>query len=129
MASDVRMAFANWDFFQDKVKFFLQKAALAILGEAYGGNSENPTEAQHTARAVYAKSILAGTSSVEQFAYAAATNSTVATSLDAGSLPSDTDLEFTVNSMINDFAGIDSAVAASSSSVSVTVSSSSSVAA
>jgi hypothetical protein len=106
MASDVRMAFAGWDFFQDKVKFFMQKAALAILGEAFGGVDE-PTEAEHAARVIYAKTILAGSASVEQFSYAVVTNSTIATSLDAGTLPSDSDLEFTINSMINDFAGVD----------------------
>lgn len=106
MASDIRMAFADWDFFQNKVKFFMQKSALAVLGEAYGGVDE-PTEAEHTARATYAKSILAGSASVEQYAYAVATNSTIASSLDSGTLPSDNDLEFTVNSMFNDFAGID----------------------
>jgi hypothetical protein len=106
MASDIRMAFADWDFFQNKIKYFMQKAALAVLGESYGDVDE-PTEAEHTLRITYAKSILAGTASVEQYSCAVATNSTIATSLDSGTLPSDNDLEFTVNSMFNDFAGVD----------------------
>ena len=106
MASDIRMAFANWDFFQDKVKFFMQKAALACLGESVGGDGE-PTTEEHTVRVAYAKTVLAGTASVEQYSFAVSTNSTIATSLDAGSLPSDSDIEFTVNSMFNDMAGTD----------------------
>lgn len=77
----------------------MQKAAIAILGE------EGST-AGHAERVVYAKEILAGTASVYEFAVGVVTNSTIAGKIDAET-DYDSDLEFVVNSMINDFAGYD----------------------
>lgn len=86
--------------FQDRIKYFLTKSATAIIGE----DSET---AGHAERLIYAKQILSGEASVYEFAVGVVTNSTVAASIAADTDPSDNDLEFTVNSLINDFAGID----------------------
>lgn len=86
--------------FKAKIKYFMQKAAIAIIGEDGG-------TVGHAERLVYAKLVLAGTASVEEFAIGVATNSTISTAINGGSEPTDNDIEFTVNSMINDFAGYD----------------------
>jgi len=100
MLSAKCMAKANGSAFKRRVKYFMQKAATAIIGEdgAFIGHAE---------RVAYAEKILSGEASIYEMAVGVVTNSTVAAAIDGGSEPSDSDLEFTVNSLINDFAGYD----------------------
>jgi len=90
---------ANEKGFQQKIKYYMQKSAIAILGE------ESTTEG-HTERVAYAKQILSGNASIYEYAVGVVTNSTIATKIDNGT-DYDSDLEFVVNSMFNDFAGYD----------------------
>jgi hypothetical protein len=94
-----RMHEAHEAGFQRKVKYYMQKAALAVLGE------ESTTKG-HTERVAYAKKVLDGTASIYEFAVGVTTNSTIAAKLDAKS-DYDSDLEFVINSMFSDFAGYD----------------------
>ncbi len=93
------MQVANEKGFQRKVKYYMQKAAIAILGE----DSETTG---HTERVAYASKILSGEASVLEFSVGVVTNTTIAGKIDAGT-DYDSDLEFVVNSMFNDFAGYD----------------------
>lgn len=91
------------DVFKGRVKFFMQKGAVAILTEAIA-------TAGHATRAIYAKKVLDGTASVEEFAIGVAGNSTIAAAMDGGagdSAVTDNDLEFAVNSLLNPFAGFE----------------------
>ena len=85
---------------QMRVKYFMQKAATNIIGEA-------PATAGHAERLIYAKKILDGSASILEYAIAVSTNSTVAASIVSNPPdgPIDSELELTVNSMVNDFAG------------------------
>ena len=98
--STVCMTSAHNTFFQRRVKYFMTKAATAIIGE-------ESTTAGHTERLAFAKEILAGTANILEFAVGVTTNGTIAASIVDGTEVSDSDLEFTVNSLINDFAGYD----------------------
>lgn len=84
--------------FVERVKYFMQKAAIAIMAESLSTSG-------HNERAAYAARVLDGTASSMDFTVAVLTNSTVAA---AGSAATDSDLEFTVNSMFNAFAGFES---------------------
>ncbi len=84
--------------FVERVKYFMQKAAIAIMAETLSTTG-------HTERVAYAKKVLDETASAKEFTIAVLTNSTVAV---AGSAATDSDLEFTVNSMFNAFAGFES---------------------
>lgn len=89
--------------FQRRVLYCLKKAAVAVMAEdAETGN--------HAERVVYAKSVLEGTAGAAEAAKAIVTNSTITAGADPTTLPgfdiSDGDLEFTVNSMFNAFAGV-----------------------
>lgn len=86
--------------FQHKVKYYMQTAALAIIGE-------DGETAGHTERLAYAIDILSGDANIKEFSIGVVTNSTIAATINMGNEPSDSDIEFTVNSMINDFAGYD----------------------
>lgn len=61
----------------------------------------------HTERVAYAKEVLAGAASILEYAIGVVTNSTIATTIDGGGQPTDSDVEFVVNSMFSDFAGYD----------------------
>ena len=95
------MQVANEKGFQRKVKYYMQKAAVAILGE-------DAQTAGHAERIVYASKILSGEASVYEFSVGVVTNATIAGEIDAQT-DFDSDLEFVVNSMFNDFAGYDGA--------------------
>ena len=86
--------------FKRKVKYYLQKAAIAIVGE-------DSQTAGHAERVIYAGNILSGNVDVYEFALGVATNATIAAAINAEEEPSDSDIEFTVNSLINDYAGYD----------------------
>lgn len=85
--------------FQKKVKYYMQKAAISVLGE------EGST-AGHADRLVYAKKILAGEASIKEYCIGIVTNTTIAGKI-AAAKNYDDDLEFVVNSMFSDFAGYD----------------------
>jgi hypothetical protein len=85
---------------QERVKHFMNKAALAIIGEG-------STVDGHTERLAEAKEILAGTASKYEYAHSVSTNATIAAVIAAGNTVTDSDLEFAVNSVINDHAGYD----------------------
>lgn len=89
--------------FQNRVEYCLKKAAVAVMAELAG-------TANHAERVVYASKVLDGQASVIEAAKAAVTNPTLTAGGDIGAGPlfgiSDNDLEFTVNSMFNAFAGV-----------------------
>lgn len=87
--------------FQKKVKYYMQKAAIAVIGE-------DNTTAGHAERLAYAKKVLDGEASVYEFAVGVVTNTTISGKIDSAT-DYDGDLEFVVNSMFNDFAGFDGA--------------------
>lgn len=85
---------------QERVKHFMNKAATAIIGEGSG-------VAGHTERLAESLEILDGTASKYEYAVSVSTNPTISATIAAGNTVSDNDLEFTVNSIINDHAGYD----------------------
>lgn len=95
--SNLAAALANNSAYQSRVKYFMQKAATAVIGEA------SPTVLRHN----YSVSILDGTASIFQMSMATVTNPTISAAInmmmdDMGVI--DGDLEFVVNSLIDDFA-------------------------
>ena len=94
---------ANHPRFQGRVDYYMSKAAVAVIAEAQ-------VTVGHAARVVYAKTILDGTASAQEYSTAVMTNSTlvaaaVITQADHGI--TDGDLEFTTNSMFNAMAGVE----------------------
>ena len=83
--------------FQDKVKFYVVKAAIAVMAEA--GTVEG-----HTERVAFAEKVLAGAASMAMYALGVSTNATIKTKIDAGT-DYDSDLEFVVNSLFDAYAG------------------------
>ena len=79
--------------YQDKVRYFLVKAAIAVMAE--DGATDN-----HAARVLFAQKCLAGTASVASYALGVSTNATIKGKIDAGT-DYDSDLEFVVNSMFD----------------------------
>lgn len=108
MSSADCMAIANNGTFQQRVKYYMQRAAIAVMAEA-------PEHANHADRVAYARRVLDVTgstgmaASIAEYAIAVVTNSTIAATIAANPLNqaaiSDNDLEFTVNSMFDAFAG------------------------
>ena len=105
MASINYMNWAKEKENQIRVKYYMQKSAIAIIGESFGGAGE-PTEAQHAFRKTYSDNILNGSASVYAFAIGVTTNASIAGKIDAYENV-ESDLEFVVNSLINDFAGVE----------------------
>ncbi len=96
MSAERGMAAARNGGFQDRVRFFAVKAAVAVMSEA-------AVTASHAERVAYAKKILAGELDLLDLSIAVVTNAAV---LAAGFDAPDGDLEFTVNSLFNAFAGV-----------------------
>jgi len=100
---DTMETIANQTSFLRRVRYSMKKAAVAVMAEDAG-------TASHAERVVYAKTVLDGTASVQEYASAAVTNATITTNGDITAGPlfgtSDSDLEFTVNSMFNAMAGV-----------------------
>lgn len=86
--------------FQNRVKYYMQKAASAIIGEV--GTTDG-----HTERVAYAQTILNGSASILEMAIAVTTDSTIAAAIEAETAYTDANIETAVNSLINDFAGYD----------------------
>lgn len=90
--------------FQNRTKFFMQKAAIAVMNEA-------SSVAGHSFRVAYAARVLDGSASRGEYAIAVLSNSTLqaagTTDPLTGNGITDSDLEFTVNSTFSAFAGFD----------------------
>jgi len=97
------MGIANKNNTKDRVAYCLKKAAVAVMAEDAG-------TANHAERVVYAKQVLSGEASVVEATKAVVTNATLTSDGDITDAPdygiSDSDLEFTVNSMFNALAGV-----------------------
>jgi hypothetical protein len=98
------MAIARNEKFQDRVRYDIQKAAVSVM-------AEDSSTASHPQRITYARLILDGNVQILSFCIAVVTNSTISTEAtldpqvaDFG-IP-DSDIEFTVNSLFNSFAGV-----------------------
>lgn len=86
----------------DRVNFFVLKAAVAVM-------SEDNTTASHAERVTFANKVFILDYNLPQYVSAVLTNSTNLTNLDLTQDNhgiSDSDMEFTVNSMYNAFAGV-----------------------
>jgi len=97
MAANECMQKVNNGAFQKQVQYFLTKAAIAII-------NEDAATTHHTERLIFSKGILANTVSLYQFYIGVTTNPTIAATISSGSDVSDTDIEFTVNSLIDAYA-------------------------
>lgn len=85
--------------FNDRIRFFLVKAAIAIL-------NEDPATANHDARIVLSIKILSfSIIDVSPFVYAVLTNPTIF-ALDDPTTAPDNDVEFIVNSIIDAFSTV-----------------------
>jgi len=96
------MALLNADYykdldFEDKVRFYMVMAAIAIMAEA-------DTVAHHAKRVIYSNKVLNGTASVGAYALGVSVNPTIKAHIVAGA-SYDGDLEFTVNSLFTAYAG------------------------
>lgn len=96
MGALARSQFAATADFQNTVKYFMQKAAIAVMAESDATNN-------HAARLNLARKILSGQASIYEYAYAVVTNSTIGGYVDTSAAIPDADLEFTVNSMFDAF--------------------------
>jgi len=89
--------------FRDRVEYYLKKASVAIM-------AEDAATANHAERVTYASKILDGDASIAEAAKAIVTNATLTTSGDLSESPnhgiSDSDLEYTVSTMIDALAGV-----------------------
>ena len=88
------------------VQYCMIKAAVDILGEAYGGGGQ-PTTAEHALRIAYAGEVLAGNADVWRYALAVSSDWAVGPAIDNDTEPTDAQLQAAVNSLFSDFAGYD----------------------
>jgi hypothetical protein len=94
-------ALASDDAFIGKIMICVVKAAIAISGEVCGG-SEQPSNAAHVKRAKWAmEALLSPWAMAGKMAVGVAANGTIT------GASSDSDIEWTVNSIIDDYAGVD----------------------
>ena len=84
--------------FQNKIRFYLIKAAVSIMNEA--GSTAN-----HQKRVDYAQEVLAGSVNLDDYCRAVLQNATIQGKVDAGT-DYDGDLEFAINENFNAFAGV-----------------------
>lgn len=94
--------------FQERVKYYLTKAAIAVHAEAYGGTGQ-PTAAEHELRIAFAQEVLKGNYNIVEVCRGVMTNDTIRTKF----LADDNiygDIEFVVNSVFDAFAGVDKGV-------------------
>lgn len=95
-ASEINSALAKDITFQGRINFFMHKAATDVIGEG------SPTANRHD----YSVSVLEGSANIFEMTMAVLTNATVSASVDRsmdGDGVTDSDMEFTVNSMWDDF--------------------------
>ena len=86
----------------DRIKFFMMRVATNVIGET----SSTPG---HAERKAYADKVLSGEANVQQMVCAVVTNYTIAAVIDNDETPVDNDIEFTVNSLWDDFSGYEGA--------------------
>lgn len=92
---------ASDDAFIGKVMIAVAKAAIAVSGEACGGAGQ-PTNTAHVKRAAWAlESLEAPRAMAEKMAVGVVADGTITAE------SSDSDIELTVNSIIDDYAGVD----------------------
>lgn len=89
---------------QDRVEYWRLAAAIDVV-------AEDPLTPNHAARVLYAKLIIGGGDNINGYALGVATNDTIRAALDeAAGAPDwgviDGDVEFTVNSLFNAYAGV-----------------------
>lgn len=104
MASLTELGFIASDaHFQQRVNLAAVNAALAVMAEAV-------ITANHAARVVFAKTILAGTANGLWLCYGVLQNSTIAAEAVIATAPDfaipDADIQFAINSVFNAFAGV-----------------------
>lgn len=85
--------------FQQRVKHYMQAAAVAIMNEGSGVTN-------HAERVVYAQKILNGSADVEEMANAIVTQSDIKTDIGNGDEPTDAHIESAVSALFNALAGI-----------------------
>ncbi|SRR6266498_2657034 len=104
LTAETAVGVAQQPGFSNRVKFFLEKAAIAVMNEA-------SSTAGHADRVALAKLVLLGRNSNYESAVAVLSNSTLfaegTTDPATGNGISDSDLEFAINSMFSAFAGYD----------------------
>ena len=83
--------------FKDKTKFYLIKAAIAVMNEA--GTVEH-----HAKRVQFAHRVLTGGFQIENYTLGITTNPTIKAHIDGGT-SYDSDLEFVVNSLFTAYSG------------------------
>ncbi len=83
--------------FKEQVHYYMVKASIAIMNEAADTD-------HHVKRVDLANRILRGSFPVESYALGVMTNATIKGNIDAG-LSYTGDMEFTVNSLFNAYAG------------------------
>jgi hypothetical protein len=87
---------------ESRVSFFVIKGAVAVMSESIG-------TANHAERADFANKVFVGDYDLSSYTYAVLTNPTNLSNLDLEQDDygiNDADLEFTVSSMYNAFAGV-----------------------
>ena len=101
--SDKAVLAVNNPHFVARVRHFNIKAAIAVVGEL-------GTTPGHTERLAWANKVLGSQFDDLQMARGVMTNATILTATSATGATdgvTDADLEFTVNSLVNDYAGYD----------------------
>lgn len=93
---------ATMKHFRNRIDYFVVKAALSIMSESAG-------TASHSERVTFANKVFNSDYNLDQYVDAVLTNATVLTNLSATESDNginDADMEFTVNSFYNAFAGV-----------------------
>ena len=85
------------EMFQDKVMYYVTKAAIAVM-------AEEAITPHHAKRVAFAHRILDGGFRVERYALGVMANSTIKSKVDSDTKYDD-DLEFVVNSLFTAYAG------------------------
>lgn len=97
------MSIATDPSFIGRVYYCMEKAAVAV-------STEDPLTLNHTARVTFAEKILSGTQQPQIYSVGVVTNPTIALEANASQPPDfgipDADIEFTVNSLFDSFAGV-----------------------
>lgn len=96
------MLVANSQAYQDRIRFFVHKGAIAIMSEDVG-------TANHAERVTFANTVLAGEANIGGMATATVSDATVQAAIDVDATDngvSDTALENAVNARLNAFAGV-----------------------
>jgi len=98
MSARLCMAKADEIDFQKRCQFFLVKAAIAVM-------NENGATVNNADRIIYAQKVLSGTVVLYEIAVSVTTNGTIEANINTDTNIPDADIEFTINSMFDAFAG------------------------